>query len=122
MARTREFDEGLAIDAATAVFRRHGYAATSVEQIVEATGVHRGSLYATFQSKRGLFLRILDNATSGNIPADDQVELLLTALIELHPADRILREHVERLMYSTGATADQIGQCLLDRVRVRSLA
>ena len=119
MARAREFDEALAVNAAAAVFRRNGYAATSIEQIVEATGVHRGSLYATFESKRGLFLRVLEHAATGGIPEDDQVDLLLVALIELPPTDRVLRERIELLLFSTGTTASQLGQRMLDRARVR---
>lgn len=119
MARPREFDETLAIDAAAAVFRRHGYDATSIEQLVEATGVHRGSLYATFDSKRGLFLRVLERASRGGLRVEDPLDLLLVALIELQPTDRILREKIELLLFSTEVTADQLGQRLLDRVRVR---
>lgn len=121
MARPREFNEALAIDAAAAVFRRNGYSATSVEQIVEATGVHRGSLYATFGSKRGLFLRVLERASTGDARAEDQLDLLLTALIELPPADRILRERIELLLFASETTAAQLGQRLLDRARVRDL-
>jgi TetR/AcrR family transcriptional repressor of nem operon len=122
MARPREFDETLAIDAAAVVFRRHGYAATSIEQIVEATGVHRGSLYATFGNKRGLFLRVLERASTGALPADDQLDLLLIALVELPPADRVLRERIELLLFSTEATADELGRRLLDRARVRAVS
>ncbi|MBJ7353185.1 MAG: helix-turn-helix transcriptional regulator [Thermoleophilaceae bacterium] len=122
MARPREFDETLAIGAAAAVFRRHGYAATSIAQIVQATGVHRGSLYATFESKRGLFLRVLEYASSGGLSADEQLDLLLTALVELPPADRVLRERIELLMFSTQTTARQLGQRLLDQARVRDLS
>ena len=121
MARQREFDETLAIDAAAAVFRRHGYAAASIEQIVQATGVHRGSLYAAFDSKRGLFLRVLERAGSGGLRAEDQLDLLLIALVELPPTDRILREQIELLLFSTETTAAQLGQRLLDRARVRDL-
>lgn len=121
MARPREFDETLAIDAAAAVFRRHGYAATSIEQLVDATGVHRGSLYATFGSKRGLFLRALERASTGNVRSEDQLDLLLTALLELPPADRVLRERIEILLFSAEATAEQLGQRLLDRSGVRDL-
>lgn len=121
MARPREFDEVLAIDAAAAVFRRHGYAAASIEQLVEATGVHRGSLYATFDSKRGLFLRVLDHASRGSVRPEDQLDLLLPALLELPPTDRILRERIEQLLFSADVTADQLGQRLLDRAGVRSL-
>ncbi|MGW0665189.1 TetR/AcrR family transcriptional regulator [Streptodolium elevatio] len=55
MARTREFDTEAAIDAATAVFWHQGYAATSIQDLVDATGLGRGSLYAAFGSKDGLY-------------------------------------------------------------------
>lgn len=121
MARPREFDETMAIDAAAAVFRQRGYAATSIEQLVQATGVHRGSLYATFGSKRGLFLSALERATTGGLRPEDQLDLLLTALIELPPTDRVLRERIELLLFSSGASPDQLGQRLLDRARVKSV-
>jgi len=120
MARPREFVESLAIDAAASVFRRNGYAATSIGQLVEATGVHPGSLYAAFGSKRGLFLHVLDRASSGSLRHEDQLDLLLTALLELPPNDRIMRERIERLLYASEATAEQLGQRLLDRSRVSS--
>ncbi|WP_214317237.1 TetR/AcrR family transcriptional regulator [Nonomuraea sediminis] len=55
MARTREFDTEAAVEAAMGVFWRKGYAATSIHDLVEATGVGRGSLYAAFGSKQGLY-------------------------------------------------------------------
>lgn len=109
----------LAIDSAAAVFRRHGYSATSVEDIVQATGVHRGSLYATFGSKRELFLRVLERARER--PAEERLDLLLIAVTELPPGDRVLRERIERLMFVSGATATELGQRLLDRAGVRGL-
>jgi TetR/AcrR family transcriptional repressor of nem operon len=121
MARPREFVEELAIDAAATVFCRHGYSATSVEQLVEATGVHRGSLYAAFGNKRGLFLRVLERAGMGDLRREDQLDLLLTALLELPPNDRILRERIESLMYSAKVTPQQLGQRLLNRSGVRDL-
>jgi TetR/AcrR family transcriptional repressor of nem operon len=120
MARPREFVEALAIDSAARVFCRHGYTATSIEQLVEATGVHRGSLYAAFGSKRGLFLSVLERASLGRLRPEEQLDLLITALLVLSPNDRILRERIERLMYSSEATAEQVGQRLFDRAGVRS--
>ncbi|MFD0687426.1 TetR/AcrR family transcriptional regulator [Actinomadura fibrosa] len=55
MARSREFDTEAAVAAATEVFRSRGYEATSVQDLVEATGIGRGSLYAAFGSKDGLY-------------------------------------------------------------------
>ena len=37
-------------------FHRHGFHATSVQTLVDCTGIGRGSLYDTFHSKRGLFV------------------------------------------------------------------
>lgn len=121
MARPREFVEALAIDSAARVFCRHGYTATSIEQLVEATGVHRGSLYAAFGSKRGLFLRVLERATVSSLREEDQFDLLITALLELSPNDRIVRERIEQLLYSSEVTAEQLGQRLLDRSRVHNV-
>lgn len=60
MARTREFDTEAAVEAAMSCFRRAGYAGTSIQDLVDATGVGRGSLYAAFGSKEGLYLAALD--------------------------------------------------------------
>lgn len=60
MARTREFDTDAAVDAAMRLFWCRGYEATSVQDLVTATGVQRGSLYAAFGSKEGLYLAALD--------------------------------------------------------------
>lgn len=60
MARTREFDTAAAVDAAMSAFRLRGYEGTSVQDLVDATGVGRGSLYAAFGNKDGLYLAALD--------------------------------------------------------------
>lgn len=60
MARPREFDYEHVLDKAVEVFWSKGYESASIQDLVEATGLHRGSLYATFGSKQGLFLTVLD--------------------------------------------------------------
>ncbi len=47
-------------DAAKALFSQKGYKATSVEEIVEATGSSKGNIYYHFKSKEGLFLYLID--------------------------------------------------------------
>lgn len=61
MPRTREFDPAEALDKAMRVFWRKGYLGTSVEDLVEATGVKRSGLYGEFESKRALFLAALEH-------------------------------------------------------------
>jgi TetR/AcrR family transcriptional repressor of nem operon len=59
MSRPREFDEGTALAAIRNTFWDHGYAATSVDDLVRATGLGKGSLYGAFGSKREMFVRAL---------------------------------------------------------------
>jgi AcrR family transcriptional regulator len=59
MGRPRGFDEEEVVRAAVALFARRSYDGTSVDDLVTHLGVHRGSLYKTFGSKRGLYLRAL---------------------------------------------------------------
>ncbi len=55
MARNIEFDRDQALDRATDCFHCHGYHASSMQMLVEAMGIGRGSLYAAFGDKRALF-------------------------------------------------------------------
>ncbi|WP_152401151.1 TetR/AcrR family transcriptional regulator [Paenibacillus cellulositrophicus] len=47
-------------DAARALFIQKGYKATSIEDIVAATGSSKGNIYYHFKSKEGLFLHLLE--------------------------------------------------------------
>jgi TetR/AcrR family transcriptional regulator, transcriptional repressor for nem operon len=60
MARTgrpRAFDTQQALARARDVFWSRGYAATSVQDLVDELGVQRGSLYAAFGDKHDLYLK-----------------------------------------------------------------
>jgi len=59
MARKKEFDEAAILDKAVDLFWRNGYHATSAQQLVEALGISRSSLYDTYTDKRTLFLKAL---------------------------------------------------------------
>ena len=60
MVRTRAFDPADALDRAVALFSSKGYAETSMDDIVSATGVSRYGLYGTFGNKRELFEQALE--------------------------------------------------------------
>ena len=59
MAGVKQFDREEVLDCAMRVFWERGYEATSIQDLVEATGLSRGSLYATFSDKKLLFLAVL---------------------------------------------------------------
>lgn len=57
MARTKEFDQDQALDAAIGVFREHGFEGTSTDMLVGAMKIGRQSLYDTFGDKWKLYQR-----------------------------------------------------------------
>ena len=59
MARPRAFNEEEVIDKAVEVFWAKGYEATSMQDLIDAMGIQRGSLYGTFGGKQNLFLKSL---------------------------------------------------------------
>ncbi len=65
MAMIRQFDPDAALATAMSRFWRHGYEATSIQDLVDCTHVNRGSLYGTWGDKRGLFVAALKAYDSG---------------------------------------------------------
>jgi TetR/AcrR family transcriptional regulator, transcriptional repressor for nem operon len=69
MARPRQFDPEQVLDRAMREFWERGYRVTSVDDLVEVTGVRPGSLYHAFPGgKRGLFLLTLDRYSKLVVP------------------------------------------------------
>jgi TetR/AcrR family transcriptional repressor of nem operon len=60
MNRTRTFDPSTTLGQVVDLFSSKGYAETSMEDIVRATGVSRYGLYGTFGNKRELFEQALE--------------------------------------------------------------
>ena len=58
--RPRSFDTEAAVERAMGVFWSRGYHATALPDLLRATKLSRGSLYAAFGGKHALFLRALD--------------------------------------------------------------
>ena len=86
MGRRREFAEAAIVEKAMRAFWKNGWRDTTPQRLVEATGLSRSSLYATFGSKQGLFLAALELYVA-------QQESFLTQLL----ADGTLREGLERM-------------------------
>jgi TetR/AcrR family transcriptional regulator, copper-responsive repressor len=59
--RPRAYDPQVAIARAAEKFWQAGYAGTSLDDLVEATGMNRPSLYAAFGDKRDLYLKTLEH-------------------------------------------------------------
>lgn len=55
----KSFDEELVLGKAMEVFWEKGYKATSITDLIEGTGINRGSLYNAFGGKQAMFERVL---------------------------------------------------------------
>jgi TetR/AcrR family transcriptional repressor of nem operon len=93
MARPREFDEGRVIEALTRVFWEKGYEATSMQDLVKATGLLKGSLYGAFGDKKVLDMKALAHydethiqsavdMLSSNACIEEKIGNLFNAVIE----------------------------------------
>lgn len=103
MARTgrpRSFDEQEVLGRARDLFWSRGYAATSVQDLVDGLSVQRGSLYATFGDKHSLYLRAVALYWRHN---REQLEAALAVGPVLPALRRLLTEPAS----VTGATAGE---------------
>ncbi len=106
MARPREFDHDRVVDRAVEVFWRKGFEATSIRDLVEATGLNRGSLYNTFGDKAGLFEAALERYMAGATPQH------VVAAAETGPPRQVIEEFFARLVEFGASDTDRRG-CLM---------
>lgn len=59
MAREKSFDEEVALEKAMHVFWSKGFDSASIADLIEETGINRGSLYNAFGGKQPLFVKAL---------------------------------------------------------------
>ncbi|QOZ23280.1 TetR/AcrR family transcriptional regulator [Bradyrhizobium sp. CCBAU 51753] len=98
--RPRAYEPDVALGRALELFRRDGFAATSLDDLSAATGMNRPSLYGAFGDKRALYIksyqRYRDEARA--------------AMIEIFRAEAPLRDRLARIyaialdIYLSGAS------------------
>jgi len=91
--RPRSFDPDRALAAAVERFRTRGFAGTSLDELADATGLNRPSLYSAFGDKRALYLAALertharamrgfDRLTEARLPLRPMLETMFRAIID----------------------------------------
>ncbi|MFG2452814.1 TetR/AcrR family transcriptional regulator [Streptomyces sp. NPDC048512] len=114
MARLREFDTEAAVEASMNAFCQNGYEGTSIQDLVEATGVGRGSLYTAFGSKEGLYLAAMDRYREryavplieilrGGAPVRDLLRAVLVGTV-----DEVVRDGSRHACMLVGAVTERI--------------
>ncbi|NNE17170.1 MAG: TetR/AcrR family transcriptional regulator, partial [Myxococcales bacterium] len=104
--RPRLFDEEAVLDELTALFWRKGYSQTSMTDLVDASGVHKSSLYSTFGSKEELFSKILRRYL------DSRMDMLSALIEQAGPGIDGIHAFLEILRSNLASGTGQRG-CLL---------
>lgn len=81
----KNYSEPDVLDRAIAAFWSRGYEATSMSDLVAATGINRGSIYSAFTDKHTLFVRALKHYDKHH-----RSDFLGTLAAKLGPRDAIL--------------------------------
>lgn len=103
MARPKQFDPDRAVEQAMDVFWRKGYASTTPQDLVDALGIGKGSLYNAFGSKHALFELALRRYR------DSQAAALIAMLEQSGPVKERLREALVLLVEMDLADPDRRG-------------
>ena len=106
MARPKAFNEEDVLDKAVEVFWAKGYEATSMQALVDAMGIQRGSLYSAFGSKQQLFLKSLDRY--GVVVVKKLLEILESKPSAIESIQLFFAQLVEHLI-----TAGPLRGCLV---------
>jgi TetR/AcrR family transcriptional regulator, transcriptional repressor for nem operon len=109
MARTREFDAQVVLDRAMEIFWTKGYEATSLDDLCDATGLSRSSLYAAFGSKRNLLLRSVDRYVERRAP---EIAKVLAQPLPVRDAFAALaRKFIDQIVSGAGRRGCFLGNC-----------
>lgn len=137
MARPRTFDEERALESAMRKFWEKGYEATSTQDLCDATGLGRSSIYNTFKSKHDLFERALtryiDTTTATQLAiledrrhtAADRLRALLAVIVDSETEHRLGGRSLGCLTVNTTvelAARDVRAARMLERDTARRLA
>lgn len=73
MARIKTFDEKEKLEKALNLFWKKGYAATSMQDLVDAMGINRSSIYDTYGNKENLFEKTIQYYRSKNTSIIEEI-------------------------------------------------
>lgn len=115
MARPREFDADTALERAMHAFWAKGFKATSLDDLCEATGLSRSSLYAAFGGKRALLHQSLHRYEEQGIA---RIAAALSRPVPIREAvANFVGNLIENIVTGSGRTGCFIGNCAAELAR-----
>lgn len=114
--RSRRTERAI-IDAATALFLRDGYAATSLDAVARAAGVAPRTLYLRFATKVALFQRVVAREIVGD---EDPEQLPERAWSQDAFTARTLEERIEAFAHGVSAMHERLGPLMAVNAEVEA--
>ncbi len=84
------------LEAAARLFRKKGFAGTSMQDIAEEVGILKGSIYYHFNSKNEIFQEVLNNGIDPIL--NSSLHLLQEALSPRAKLEKYIRKHLSYIM------------------------
>jgi TetR/AcrR family transcriptional regulator, transcriptional repressor for nem operon len=103
MPRNREFDEAMVIETATDLFWKKGYHAVSTQDLIDAFGISKSSMYGAYKDKKNLFMLALENYRNNTS------KKMIEALQEEKPFKKTMAAMLNSLIKESLADADNKG-------------
>lgn len=92
MGRNKKFNTQDVVTNMSMIFIKYGYEGTSLDDLVKATGLLRGSLYSEFGSKRGMFVAALMKNIEDDKESEITLNLAIIAMMELTTRDNEVKQ------------------------------
>ena len=121
MARLREFDYEQVMDGALGLFWQSGYAATSLDGLLNEVGLSKSSFYGAFGSKHEMLLACLDRYIETVLQANiDDLRRGAPRAAIIRSFEKILGfQHTSKTCFLQVCAIERGGQDQLVRMRVR---
>ncbi len=96
------------IDSSRELFFRHGFSKVTTDEIAEAAGISKRTLYQYFESKGSLFLKVIEDALEEAVKKAEEI---------MADGDLDFPEKLNRLMQLRSGELARIGDPLVEDVR-----
>ncbi len=112
MTRSCAYEVPDVLDRATEVFWKQGYAATTMSELCDITGLQPGSLYAGFGNKQAIFRQVIEHYSEKILREINTRGVIRVS--EEKTLDSVIKFIIE-LMYESGARSCLLIKTLLEK-------
>jgi AcrR family transcriptional regulator len=105
-----QFDRNEVIDKSIQLFWKHGFSGSSIQQVVDATGLKPGSIYFSFGNKETLFREVLERY------AEKSIAQIRNTLDRAHSVGEGICTHLEKIVQE--AAKENYTSCLLVKTQL----